>query len=245
MKNVTNKSEDDILKDLLSDLPTETGAEVKLPSKGLFYSDKVDSVQIEPLNFESTKNLLSLKNNKEAAVNHILRLCVKGLDYRQICSIDKLFLLVKIREASYGDDVYVDSMCQNCETMNKLDVKLSELTINYVPEDEEELREFTLPVLKRKVKVRVPRIKDEEYIKSPKEFMENLWRFIHSIEGHSKSTIITSVINKLGIKDINALTSAIVREEYGINTNIKYECDECGKVNIVGLPLDESFFTMR
>ncbi len=85
----------------------------------------------------------------------------------------------------------------------------------------------------------------DEFIKTPELVMDNLWRFVTSVDGHTQAPIIAKIIPKLPITDRHKLINAIVNIDCGVDTKVKFECDECQRVNIVDLPLTEDFFTVK
>jgi len=36
-----------------------------------------------------------------------------------------------------------------------------------------------------------------------------------------------------------------IKSEYGVDTNIKFACKDCGGVSVVDLPIDASFFDVN
>jgi hypothetical protein len=238
-------SDEDAVAKILENLPKEGGVDVTLPSKGLFYKGKPNSVTVTPLTFEGEKRILSLKKSDLKPINALIDLCVKGVDVEEICSIDKLYLIVKIREVSNGTDFSVGTSCESCRHINKLEVDLSKLLVNFVEDDATDIIEVYLPIAKKTAKVRLPRIKDEIYMSSQLDVMDNLWRFVVELDGYTKSTIISKVIPKLGVKDRKVLIEGIVRTDYGINSLVNFECDSCNMLNTLELPITQDFFTVR
>lgn len=234
--------------DILSTLPTETETEILLPSKGKFYGDSCPhgKIKIRPLTFSDEKALLSTKNAKNNdPVSLILSRCVSGVETGNLLFMDKMFIVMKIREISYGDEYLVNVKCSECVVENPLRFILSQLDITYIPDDFEDPRELDLPVLKKKVKVRLPRVHDENYMVTPERMLDNLWRFIVEIDGNSKSTVISKVITQLPSADVHTIVNALTVNDYGIETKARFDCDKCGFTNHIALPLTENFFSVN
>ena len=232
---------------ILSSLPTETEVEVTLPSKGKFYGDAcpTGNVKIRPLSFNDEKALLSIQNKNADPGALILSRCVTGVDSMALVMMDKFFLIMKIREISYGDDYQVECRCSHCEASNPLQFILSQLEVKYVPEDILNPQEIDLPSLGKKAKVRLPRVYDEQYMAKAEVMMDNLWRWVEEIDGNSKSTVISQVIPSLPAADILTLIKCVTNNEYGIETKARFTCDSCGNVNDIVIPITENFFSVN
>jgi hypothetical protein len=232
------------LDDLFANLPTETEVIVSLPSKSKFYNNQ--SVILRPMTFEDEKSMLMAKKEGADSLNTLLSRCVKGVPIQNILLMDKLYLILKLREISYGDNYNVTVPCQNCAFENKMTFNLSNLQILEVPEDITDPREIQLPVTKVKLKVRYPKISDENYLRDESTLYSNLWRFVISLNGSGDPVFISNFIKdpRLPLKDIHILIKAITGLEYGVDTKVKYECNSCKVVSVTTLPLGSDFFTV-
>ena len=143
---------------------------------------------------------------------------------------------MKLREISYGDDYNTLLVCPNCKEENPLTVRLSELNINPVPDDFCDPVEITLPALNKTAKVRLPRLKDEKYMKTTEESLSNIWRFVAQIDQYSDAQIISEVLKKLPIKDMRIILKAM-KTDYGVETKIKFDCKKCDTQSVVELPI--------
>jgi len=231
-----------IIDDLLKELPTNTAVEVDLPSECRVYEleDPDMPVTIRPMTFEDEKNIVSAKKEQDP-VNLVLQRCVTNVKILELLPMDKLFLIMKLREISYGDDYNTLLICQECKAENPTTVKLSQLNVNPVPDDFEDPITITLPQLAKDIKVRQPRVRDEKIFADPTTALDQLWRFVVEIDGHTDKSIISAVIDKLPLKDVRTLLNAI-KSDYGVDTKIKFACTDCGGVSVVDLPIDANFF---
>tara|TARA_R110002051_G_scaffold308961_1_gene381279 strand:+ start:92 stop:850 length:759 start_codon:yes stop_codon:yes gene_type:complete len=232
---------------ILSSLPTETETAVTLPSKGKFYGDACPDgiVKIRPLKFEDEKALLSVKDKNADPVGLILGRCVEGVSPQSLVMMDKFFLVMKIREISYGDEYLVESQCGQCGVKNPLQFILSQLEVKYIPEDFTDPQEVDLPGLGKKAKVRLPRVHDESYMAHASIMMDNLWRWVVEIDGNSKSTVISKVIPHLPSSDIHTIVKKLTSSDYGIETKARFTCDSCAAVNDISIPITENFFSVN
>jgi hypothetical protein len=236
---------DEEVDDILSTLPTELASVVELPSRGVLYEEKTSSVTVKPLTFEDEKFLLTAKNNPTIdPINSILDRCVKGIDVKDLLMMDKMAIIMTIRELSYGSDYSFSITCQGCGFVNPLTLDLTTLPVTCLEEDAEEPFEVELPLIKRKVKVRFPRVRDEKYFKEETGILDNLWRFVMEIDGNTKATVISKVIPKLVSADLHTIVKAISATNYGVDTSIDFTCHNCRLTTHLELPITENFFSV-
>jgi hypothetical protein len=238
-------SEEKIIAELLVNLPGEEDIPVDLPSRNRFYNllDPSKPVSIRPLTFADEKTLMTSREGGTQALNKLVEKCVQNINISELLELDKLYLLMKIREISYGDEYNATITCPQCAQENKVKFSLSKLKVNYLPEDFTNPQEVELPVLKKKIKVRLPRVEDEGYLRNSELALANLWRFVEEIEGHSQKTIISKVIQKLPLKDAHTLMKVLGSSGYGMDTNIRFACSYCSLIETMELPIGADFFT--
>ena len=101
-----------------------------------------------------------------------------------------------------------------------------------------------LPSIGKEAKITLPRVRDERFMANAETALEQLWRFVVEIDGHTDKSIIAPVIDKLPLRDIKTILGA-VKTDYGVDTKIKFECNNCGGVTIVDLLIDANFFDVN
>jgi hypothetical protein len=241
----TDAAKQKIIDDLLKEVPTDTTIAVDLPSECRVYTleDEDMPITIRPMTFADEKAIVGAKKNDDP-VNLVLQRCVTNVKVMELLPMDKLYLIMKLREISYGDDYKTLLLCQECKAENPTTVKLSELNVNPVPDDFEDPITFTLPIAKKEIKVRQPRVRDEKLFLDTRQALDQLWRFVTEIEGHTDKSIISAVMDKLPLKDVRTILNAI-KSEYGVDTKIKFVCKDCGGVSVVDLPIDANFFDVN
>jgi len=239
---VVAEAKQKIVDELLKDLPSETAIEVVLPSENRAYDEMENEtpVTLRPMTFEDEKTLIGAKKDSDP-VNILLERCTDGLNISQLIPMDKLFLIMKLREISYGDDYNCMLICQSCKAENPTTIHLSQLNVNPVPDDFCDPIELDLPMLGKKAKVRLPRVKDEKFLSDIEKALSQLWRFVVEIDGHTDKAIVSAVLDKLPIKDMRTIMHGM-KTDYGIDTSVKFECDTCGGVSVMDLPIDANFF---
>jgi hypothetical protein len=236
------QSKEDIIEDLLNQIPCDVEVEVELPSEGRAYNlDESESlITLRPMTFEDEKSVLSSPN--EDPVNTILQRCLKGIKVMDLLPMDKLYLIMKLREISYGDEYNCLIICPKCKAENPTKVLLSQLTVNPVPDDFSDKVTVTLPKLGKEVVLRYPRVRDDKYGKA-EAWVDNLWRYVVSLDNHTDKSIIAAVVDKLPLVDIKTIIGAL-SVEYGIENKVVLECNSCGGASVVDLPIGANFFAV-
>ena len=237
-------SKSDIVDNILEFLPTETAIEVSLPSKGKFYTNSTGKVSVKPMTFADEKALVAARKTSMDSLNLLLARCVEGIHVEDLLQIDKLFLVLKLREISYGAEYKAVVSCQECSFDNHMTFDLSKLPVTEAPDELTNPIEVDLPVIKKKATVRFPSVNDEKYISNVEIATEQTWRFVESIDGNSDKSVISAVIDKLPLKDMHTIINAM-NPDFGLQTKIKYDCQSCNSVNVVDLPITADFFSVN
>jgi hypothetical protein len=71
--------------------------------------------------------------------------------------------------------------------------------------------------------------------------LDNIWRFVESIDGQTNKTVISRVIEKLPLIDIKTMLK-LIKTDFGVDTSVKLKCSECGEMSIKELPINANFF---
>jgi hypothetical protein len=250
--NIKNKKNENLpegkpfdFDEIFANLPTETETVVDLPSRSKFYG--TSKITIRPMTFEDEKAMVLSKKNKGDVINTLLGRCVQGVNVFDLLLLDKLHLILKLREISYGDNYSATVTCAKCQADNKLNFTLSDLPIEQIPETLQMENEITLPVTKVKVKVRIPTIDDEKYLNSEVSIFDNLWRFVTAIQDSDDPVIISKFLSdpRVPLKDMHAIMDMVSLKEYGVQTTVRFDCDKCSHPNIITLPIGPDFFTVN
>tara|TARA_Y100001973_G_C5205302_1_gene341062 strand:- start:2090 stop:2845 length:756 start_codon:yes stop_codon:yes gene_type:complete len=215
-----------------------------LPSKGKFY-EGFNGVEIKALTYLDEQTILTAKDNNKDIVSKLLEKCIEGIDVGELLAMDKMYLLMKVRELSYGKDYSFNITCPNCTADIKSSLVLSEhLNMNPVPDEMEDPREILLPKLNVKAKVRFPRGKEEIFLTSSEDVYKNLYRFVVSINDSSDPVFISKALKRMHIQDIKTLIASINEAEYGVDPKFLFECPECRHTDTMAIPMDVGFFSV-
>tara|TARA_Y100000034_G_C6857029_1_gene389623 strand:+ start:686 stop:1468 length:783 start_codon:yes stop_codon:yes gene_type:complete len=240
-----NKREE-VLEKILENLPTEVAIPIELPSRCKFYTlpDPASPVTLRPMTFEDEKVIISSQRGTVDPLNLILDRCVDNIDMASLFMSDKMFLILKLREISYGKDFAALVTCPSCKVEGEVNFDLTKLPINYMDDSFENPIEVQLPGLGKSAKVRIPTVADEATLADAEQMLEQLWRFVVEIDGHANREIISEVINKLPVKDIHTILNVISGDDFGIQTKVKFECPSCADNSILEMPITPDFFTV-
>jgi len=235
---------DSALDALFGDLKDDTVTITELPSRGKFY-DGYQGIEIKPLTYLDEQRILTTRDGNIDLVSKLLEKTVEGVSIENLLSMDKMYLLMKVREASYGDQYEFTVACTNCSTEVKASINLSEhLNLNMIDEDLEDPRTFKLPKLGVDVSVRFPRSKDEVFLKDGESTYKNIYRFIISIDGNSDPIFISKAVKRMHIQDVKKIISETTKGEYGIDPKFIFECPECSFAETMSIPMDVGFFSV-
>jgi hypothetical protein len=199
-------------------------------------------ITIRPMTFDDEKNIVGARKGEDP-INLVLQRCLTNIKVHDLLPMDKLYLIMKLREISYGDDYNTLLICTHCKAENPTKIQLSQLNVNPVPDDFSDPTEVFLEGIQKTALVRYPRVKDERYLSAENSF-DQLWRFIVEIDGHRDKSIIAAVLEKLPLRDVKFILNAL-KTDFGLDTLIKFQCQECGGVSVVDLPIDANFFDVN
>ena len=124
IKTKVNKlSDQQIIDNILTNMPSSDQVPVELPSKNKFYSlqDPSKPVSLRPMTFEDERSMMSNKNINVDVLNNLLSRCLSNISVEQLLQMDKLFLIMKLREISYGDQYTAQISCAGCRRDNNIE----------------------------------------------------------------------------------------------------------------------------
>jgi len=243
MSDETKKTMDEALEDLFSNANTNNELIAKLPSRGVGYPGKKKEVTIRAMTFEDEKALASLRVGEDI-IESVLSRCVSDIDIDNLYGPDKLFLLLKLRELSFGDSFKIAAVCTKCKKENDLEILLSQLPVTLAAEDFTDPKEIDLPQLNTTAMVKLPRSGDSDLLSSHTKILDNLWRFVKKIGEYEDPKVIVKAIKKLKSADIRTILNSLLVNDFGIETTALFVCSTCGEENKVNVPITESFFTV-
>lgn len=232
---------------------------ITLPSQGLFYKSKKNTVQVSYLT-ASDENILTspnlLQSGKVIDVLLNKKIIDKDIKPDDMLVGDKNAILFWLRATGYGEKYPIEVIDPNTNEKFEYEVDLSEIPtkeIKLTPDENGEC-EFTLPLSKSKVKFRYLTSKEEDVIveqdekdrrkKGPNAISEALTKKliaqIMEIDGVRDRNEIYVKVNKLKVGDSSALRQYINDNEPGLDTNISVTSPS-GSFFFTELPITTKF----
>ena len=239
-------TKDKIVDELLSKVhSTNAWYKVKLPSLGNLYSNfESDTVEVKPITYAIEKQIRhALKSGNTNVVDMMLEACSKPLPIDVLTVPDKMYLMYKIREFSYGSAYPLKSECTKCGEENSLNLELSGLKVKYLDETYEEYCALELPDSKVSCVIKPLRSSDINDLADSKDANEGLFEHIVSINDIKDKMIITKFIERTTIKDVSRIREKLFSQSYGLDTKVNYFCDDCMHKNHMELGFSEHFFS--
>lgn len=232
---------------LLNSIPEESPLFVTLPSRGKGYKTTKETVKLRPITFEDEKLMVTAKGRGPDIINILIYNCTEGIDINELYFFDKLYLLIKLREISYGPIYNSLVICPDCKGENELSLNLDKLTVKEVPEEFNSILVLKLKKTKCTANLRIPNTNLEQFISEDATLETNLWRFIESIETDegkiTDKALISKILDKLPLIDKKYIIKSL-SVDYGIQTKVKFICSHCNSSRAIDLPLNSDFFTV-
>jgi hypothetical protein len=242
----SNDPDDEIVNKILENISVvDDFREVRLPSLGLgLYDITSETVHVRGMKFEDEKVLASLKD-KTKVMDVLISRCVKEeIPLDLLIPQDKIYLMIQIRAMSIGSNQDVTVTCPSCSKKSVVTIDVLEtFPCNYPEEPLEKIIEVELPMIKKKAKLK--RLTSSDITKySNEDLLNNLWRFVLSIDENTNPKIRAKVLDKLPKKDITAITESLMSEGIGLDTRFLFSCISCGHEELTDFNFQNGFFTM-
>ena len=246
--------------------PTEM---ISLPSKGLVYPEgnplSEGEIEMKYMTAREEDILTSQNLIRQGIVLDKLMqsMIVTPINYDSLVIGDKNAIMVAARILGYGKQYEVEIECPNCNVKNKVDVDLSTLPEQNIPESAVMISpgvfEFTLPQTQRVIHFKLLSIGDDKRItkdleaskKSNKltggidrELTTRLKNSVVSVDGNADRKYIDSFIdNELFAMDSRALRAYMRTITPDIKFEVPFICTECGhEEEALGFTIDTNFF---
>jgi T4 bacteriophage base plate protein len=248
-------------------LYTET---VTLPSQGLLNPEIPEgSVTQRCMMVSDKKYIAGTKGDGEKIVEGLVARCVTApekFDITNLIPADLMFLLLKLRILSYGEDYSFKTKCPECGKRTTVKIKLSDIEVHKLEDDYQKHLSVTLPNNGSTVYTRILTIKERDEVKKEvkrlkKKFPDmdgdpaytlNAARIIERVElveankaGDKELTDpvdILQFVEQLTDYDMIAIQSTVENIKVGVNPLIETECEECDESIDINVAFDGEFF---
>ena len=204
---------------------------VSLPSKGIFYKPKKESLKVGFLTASDENLLMSQNIPKEGLINTLLRSKIyePGFDVMQLIDVDVQAILIFLRNTSFGSE-YNFSVVDPANN-KRFDTTILLDELNYQPmkhqPNDDGLFEFMLPKTKTNVKCKILNIGEVNELDKLQEaypqgmvapvITKRLEKQIVELNGERDKGKIASFINQIPISDSKAVRRFIKECEPSID----------------------------
>jgi hypothetical protein len=188
---------------------------VKLPSKGIFYTPKKESLKVGYLTASDENILMSQNNNKDGLIKTLLRnkIYEPGFDINQMINVDVQAILIFLRNTAFGPEY--NFVLKDPKTNMEFESSVLIDEINYIhPKNKpDENGHFTLvlPKTQKTVKLKVLNIGEENEIDKlaeqyPKGMVapivtKKLEKQIVELDGNRDKGVIATFVMQMPIID--------------------------------------------
>jgi len=247
--------------------PTEF---VDLPSLGRYYPENhplhgQDTVEIRYMTAKDEDILTSQSLIKKGVVIDRLVQSVlldKSVRPQELLIGDKNAILVAARVTGYGSDYETRVDCPACNVNAEHIFDLNDsLKVNHADQELDEGVQITdngtvlvqLPLTNLNIEARLMTGKEETKILSMAERKKKLKLqessltdqfkiIIVAVDGHTEASTISSVVDRLPAQDARHLREAYAKVTPNVELTSMFECEDCGHVEEVDVPITVQFF---
>lgn len=240
-----------------------------LPSGGILYGEDSPwhsgEVVYRMMSVADERYMAGARKDSDSLVSEILQRCLVSpaaskADVRDLLVADRAFLLVRLRQLSYGDAYGFSAGCPACQAIDRYEVNLANLDVEELAEGFIEPIKVELPLAKRWVELALPRGRDEEEVaRQTKAFRKRFGKdggdpsytirmasYIRTIDGQPADFIERkSLVEGLYGRDSLAIRQAVEDVKLGLQTEVQLECPSCGHEFKIGMPMTDEFFRPR
>lgn len=235
--------------------------EIALPSGGIFYPNRQNTIKTKGLTAKEDDILFSTELITQNKVLHaVLESAVIDPYLRpdDMLSCDRNYVLIQLRIDGFGKEYEPGSMqCDNCGNIYSPKVDLSLLKVKelkHMP-DADGLYFIELPMSKVKLRFRLLNGKDELAlqskgmsaikkggVKTKKMWSERYLLQIMEVNGESDKIFIKSFIDNMPLGDSQFFRKYAFEVEPGIDLNYNFTCSHCGHEDERAVPITPRLF---
>lgn len=244
---------------------------VPLPSRGLIYSTpglaNAEYLDIRAMTTREEDILTNVSMMKKGtALPAVIKNCLmdKRVDVDTLISGDRYALMIAVRITGYGSDYSPELLCRGCDTKQLFPINLQgfnirELDLTKVQQEAPGRNAFVfvLPVTKKVVTWKFLTGKEEQSMAVEEQrrkaaglpfesaITNKLKNSIISVDGNTDPRFIDKFCQFMPARDSLALRSLMDSSEPSIDMSAQVTCPSCGHQEVIGVPLDASFFWPR
>ena len=224
---------------------------INLPSQGIFYKNKKDSLVVRYLtaieeNLLCNEMLMSSGKGIQFVLNRVI--VDNDIQIESLLLSDFQAILMFLRSTAYGDRIETSFDCSNCSRKNEINIFLSQLDFRENESSPDDNGEFSvsLPLSNLNIKTTPLTLGSQIYVNlQPKDTLEiydeergsisiersstsRLSSFVSEINNIRDKEKIKSVVRKIPKRDSIVLKEFIDSNEVGVKNVFLNECVFCG-----------------
>lgn len=183
--------------------------------------------------------------NFDRKFQQILASVVEGIDVNKLTLGDRKYIMVWLAINSYTPKFPVAFECDTCAAKLEMDVDLSEMAIEKLPDG------FKEPVQKQlssgSVTLRLLRVEDELKANDLEKTGQNVWLYRYAfsiIPEDTKMSVLdrANAMESMPSKDIAIIRAFHEEYEHGPVMESQYTCGKCGGDGIIAVPFRIQMF---
>lgn len=229
---------------------------VSCPSRGLLENSHAEITLREPT-VKEEKRLFSSQRPFLKVIN-LVKACIaapQDVNVRKLPLVDFMCLFLNLRSLAMGKDYKTSISCSSCGKMVPVSLIIpDELDIIFAPDDisdtfDVELDDCVLTIKHSRVEDQLKATQEirKRKARSTEEFDEGfVYRTasrIVAIDGDEKPfSSYEAFVESRTHSQFAALTEGMKKHDFGIDLRIPYDCNNCGNLDEVMLPIQGNFF---
>jgi len=234
---------------------------IQLPSLGIPYGSICPDgkVKVRPMTTQEEKLLAGPKHILQEKLEDVVEKCIDlgSLKYTDLIMGDWMFLLLCVRNVTFGPDYDIEITCSECGKKYKKLIKIpKDLQVRILEKGvDEEPWEIKLPKCGKTLLVRALRLLDERnidtYEKETPDPDENpgytyrLAKHIVAIDGKpvgDKFSEAKSLVGNMLSFDSHTMLGCIKKHECGPSFRVEFDCKRCHNNSKEIMPITAEFF---
>jgi hypothetical protein len=240
-------------------IPDSYETDVALPTKGLVYDNIPAVIRIRAMTTEDEKIIFASSSSN--MLKRVVSRCIvspKNLNVEDLLACDEQYIMLKLREFTYGSDYHIVGICPKCGQEHEFTIDLSSYKLTELDDDFQEPIEMTLPMSKHVLQVKLLRNKDYTLINeqaqkhakkststvSELEYIYRMAKSIVTIDGKDAQNPSTQTfVKKMHGRDA-AYYWFILNKSFkcGLETTTQVKCPGCDEVFDLPFEINSEFF---
>ena len=234
----------------------------ELPSRGLFYGDKLPDgkVEMSPMRTSDEKLLAGGVSDRAKLIDTLLKRCIiTEFPYNEFMIGDKYFMLMFLRSITYGEYYEFKMTCSKCSGKFSHGMNVpDDFELRVSTEDDTEEFDVTLPLTNKVITLRLLRVYDEtELAKHAKRegmrsgvkaqgdptYIQRIARSVVAIDGQQRKPLeVIAFVEELYGQDSLKIRNALENQDPGVDMLLNVDCPHCGNTIEEMMPFTTEFF---